>query len=79
MPSGPPELHEKYCNLGPHEGIGDANAITFLESKGYVLSGDWFWSHPEKKNYDLMSEEEYEALCYLCWEWDFGGLRPSLQ
>lgn len=82
MPSGPPELHEKFCKLGPHFmqgddqewGLGDANAQHFLESRGFILSPRWEWFHlnPEK-TYSTMSDDEAEAIYYLQVEWDFGG------
>jgi hypothetical protein len=38
MPSGPPELHEKWKD--------DGNAVAFLEKAGYKLSANWDWFKP---------------------------------
>lgn len=75
MPSGPPELHEKWCAFGPHEDNGDLNAQTYLKSKGYRLTRQWFWVKPNTEH--IPTEEEYSAINYLCWEWDFGGFEED--
>lgn len=64
MPSGPPELHAKWQS--------DFNATEYLEQRGYYLTHNWLWCKPRHDH--KMTEEEYEAICYLCWEWDYGGL-----
>lgn len=73
MPSGPPELHKKWCNAGPHEGQGDFNAMHFLRERGYTLTDTWFWKLPPGKT-DMPEGEEGEAMYYLQAEWDFGGV-----
>jgi hypothetical protein len=73
MPSGPPALHEKFCALDP-EGCGDRAAIAFLEACGYRLRRDWFWDAPKHGLPETPAESE--AINYLCWEWDFGGVKP---
>lgn len=74
MPSGPPELHEKWCDHGPNQS-GDANAIAFLEAAGYKLSRDWQWTLPSPGH--APTDEENSALDYLVLEWDFGRLDPK--
>lgn len=77
MPSGPPELHEKWSAYGP-SGCGDHNAMNFLQSRGFILSRKWEWFHPlQDKTLQTLEEDEYEAICYLVWEWDFGSFRPG--
>jgi hypothetical protein len=71
MPSGPPELHEKWTKRGPTE-AGDTNATLYLESRGYKMSQHWNWFKPSEDH--VPTEEEIEALNYLVWEWDYGGL-----
>lgn len=70
MPSGPPELHEKWSNAD--NGSGDFNAINYLKRAGYKLEG-WFWVKPTETH--EMTEEEQSAIHYLIVEWDFGGLK----
>ena len=74
MPSGPPELHEKWCAHGPYE-FGDWNAQRFLQDRGWVLGRNWHWTPPTPGHEE--TPEESEAINYLVWEWDFGGVLPS--
>lgn len=64
MPSGPPELHAKWKD--------DGNACRFLEAAGYKLRPEWLWDLPPGKTEDQVTAEEYEAMAYLVWEWDYG-------
>lgn len=73
MPSGPPELHEKWRKYGPHEDSGDSNAIKFLKDRGWQLGRDWFWTQPHQSH--VTTEDEASAIDYLVLEWDFGGIR----
>lgn len=71
MPSGPPELHAKWCALDPH-GCGDLAAQRFLQERGYrLLMPQWAWAPPADHT---PTEEEREAAFYLVAEWDFGGI-----
>lgn len=64
MPSGPPELREEF---------GDAaDAISFLEKRGYVLTREFRWRAPSPEREP--TAKELRAICYLVLEWDFGGL-----
>lgn len=69
MPSGPPELHEKWRKHGPYEG-GLANAVKYLEDRGFKLNRNWTWTAPDR----FLSTEESMAIDYLILEWDFGGI-----
>lgn len=71
MPSGPPELHEFWCNHGPTE-YGDLNAMKYLKDRGYKLTKKWSWVLPSK-GYEPRALDN-SAINYLCWEWDFGGI-----
>lgn len=62
MPSGPPELHEKWGD--------DASAMRFLKVRGWKLLRSWEWVKPSKAH--VITEEEHQALDYLILEWDFG-------
>lgn len=64
MPSGPPELHEKWQS--------DNVAGRYLEERGYTLVPGWEWKKPEGHE---PTEEEREAIFYLIAEWDYGGLQ----
>lgn len=72
MPSGPPELHEYWCNKDP-DGSGDWAAIRYLKSKNYTLLPTFFWVKPSPDH--VPTAEENMALNYLWWEWDFGGIK----
>lgn len=74
MPSGPPELHEKWCARDP-EGRGDMAAMGHLEAAGYKLGRDWHWTLPSPDH--VPTAEELSALDYLVLEWDYGWLAPS--
>jgi hypothetical protein len=71
MPSGPPELHEKFCALADDGMSGDSAAMRFLEGRGFKLTRQWTWVPPENHT---ITEEENEAIYYLIAEWDFGGI-----
>lgn len=71
MPSGPPELHEKFCAMDA-DGCGDLAAQVFLHERGYRLTEGWGWSLPSPDHVPTASE--IEAVNYLCWEWDFSGI-----
>ena len=64
MPQGPAHLHEKWQS--------DSNACKYLENRGYTLTRGYEWKLPSAEH--KPSAEELEAMNYLVWEWDFGGL-----
>lgn len=70
MPSGPPELHEKWCAAGDLG--GDGNAQKYLCDRGWTLLTTWQWREPTP-GYSP-TPEEISAINYLMWEWDFGGI-----
>lgn len=72
MPSGPPELHKKWCEAGPYPGDGNLNAQDYLKRQGYRLRKDWQWDKPTLDHQP--TEEEWSALDYLVVEWDFGSI-----
>lgn len=74
MPSGPPELHEEWCNRSP-TGDGDFEAMRYLRKRGYKLTDKWFWVAPSR--YHTPSAKENSAINYLMWEWDFGGVETE--
>ena len=47
----------------------DSEAITYLESQGFILGLDWNWRHPANRP---LTEREEDAVLYLMEEWDFG-------
>lgn len=54
----------------------DAEAIAFLESRGFVLRRNWLWELPSVGY--KSSHREADAILYLIEEWDFGGVvNPS--
>lgn len=70
MPSGPAELHQKWCDKDPH-GFGDLAAMAHLRKQGLILTDGWCWKAPAHYEPD---EEAKSAISYLMLEWDFGGL-----
>jgi hypothetical protein len=68
MPSGPPELHEKWKD--------DGNATEYLEKRGYTLTRQWEWIKPKDHE---PTDEEKEAIYYLIVEWDYGGLMSDAE
>jgi len=72
MPSGPPELHEYWCSKS--QDGGDFAAIKHLRSRGLTLTDRWEWRKPPEFEF---SEEDYRAINYLMWEWDFGGIEDA--
>jgi hypothetical protein len=75
MPSGPPELHAKWCALDPH-GNGDIAAITYLQQHGWRYNSRWEWIPPACRR-RRCPDEEAEAISYLIMEWDWGGIAPD--
>lgn len=80
MPSGPPELHEKWSNYyTDYEDermllCGDINACRYLKEQGFTLNRDWTWYHPKRPDLESLTEEEWSAIIYLIQEWDYGSL-----
>lgn len=70
MPSGPPELHEKWCNAGPYVGHGDSNALRLLAKGGLKPNRGGMFLIPAERT---LSGEEISALDYLAWEWDYAS------
>lgn len=59
MPSGPIELHEKW----EHDGNAwDALKTRFIDDRGIIRPKDGV----------VPTEEEWSAINYLCFEWDYG-------
>lgn len=67
MPSGPPELHQYWCDKDPI-GSGDTAAWEYLKSRGY-RDRKFVIYHPDPNHKE--SEEDAKAINYLCWEWDW--------
>ena len=77
MPSGPPELHRKWCQAGPWQGHGDSNALHYLEQQGFKPTRGGMFIIP---GMHVISEEESSALDYLWMEWDYAVERtPPLR
>lgn len=76
MPSGPSGLHQYWSAKGPYYEHGNWNAQKHLTDRGYILTPKWEWISP---TVDEPEEEDWSAINYLAWEWDFGGLTaPSI-
>jgi hypothetical protein len=69
MPSGPPELHEKWCGFGPFKGFGDSNALKYLRDRGLQDCRGVF-RIPRAR---VLTDEESSALDYLFMEWDYAS------
>lgn len=54
---------------------GTVTAERHLKIRGYTLTQHWFWIKPP--GLDEPSEDDWSAICYLCDEWDYGGLIPG--
>jgi len=50
---------------------GDTAAIDCLKKAGFVLTEQWTWIPPKDHE---PTEREWDAIDYLIFEWDFGGL-----
>jgi hypothetical protein len=74
MPQATEELRRKWATDGENGGVGEEKAIQFLQSHGYHLQRDWRWKLPDPKH--QITNAEYEAMCFLVDEWDFGGIAP---
>lgn len=70
MPSGPPDLHEKWCNFGPYSGLGDSNALHYLAERGLRPNQGGIFMIPHDR---ITTDEENSALDYLFLEWDYGS------
>lgn len=67
MPHASDRLRKRW---GTDGGVGPEKAQAFLESRGYVLTKQWCWTHPTHKKPD---KKECEAASFLFHEWDYGG------
>lgn len=70
MPSGPPTLHDKWCNAGPYIGYGDSNALHHLEQQGLKPNRGGMFMIPKDR---VLTDEDNSALDYLFMEWDYGS------
>ena len=68
MPSGPPELHRKWCDFGPYDGHGDSNALKYLADRGLKPNRGGVFVIPTQR---CLTGEENSALDYLFMEWDY--------
>jgi hypothetical protein len=60
------------------DAISDAGPMKFLTDAGYKLTRQWEWlPKPGVMKLDDMTQDEYDCLLFLIWEWDFGGLAPA--
>jgi hypothetical protein len=70
MPSGPPELHRKWCDHGPYIGHGDSNALYYLAQRGLKPTRGGVFYIPHGR---ALTDEENSALDYLFMEWDYAS------
>lgn len=78
MPQASEELRERmFERFGDH--ISEQGPIKFLQDAGYTLTPGFRWK-PKKgvTNLNDMTEDEYECLRFLVYEWDYGGLTLPL-
>ena len=64
MPQASADLRRKWGDEG---GAGDGKAIAFLEQHGWRQEGTGMWRAPSDRQ---PTDAEYEALTFLCDEWD---------
>jgi hypothetical protein len=68
-----PQATEEQRKLwGGRNGVGEDKAENFLQSHGYILQRNWTWKKPTPTH--TVTQEEYEAICFLIDEWDYGGI-----
>ena len=73
MPQASEELRTKWGGLG---GVGEDKAIAFLKAAGYKLRRDWLWVKPGPSY--APTNDEIEAMDFLIYEWDFGGITTEI-
>ena len=74
MPQASDELRARMKERFGDE-VDEDGSIKFLEAAGYKLTPRWTWlPKPGVKNYNEMTDLEFECLTFLIDEWDFGGL-----
>lgn len=64
MPQATDELRAKFPGWEPE-------ASDHLYSRGFKMTPDFSWIMPEGHE---MSERDWDAIDYLFFEWDFGGI-----
>jgi hypothetical protein len=69
MPQASEELRKLW---GGSDGVGEDKAEKFLKSHGYKLRRDWRWELPTSNH--SITDDEFDALCFLVDEWDYGGI-----
>lgn len=73
MPQASEEDRDRAEQLFGHR-ISDEGPIAYLETRGWVLTGDYCWRKPSK-HYDPTDSELF-AISFLIDEWDYGGIEP---
>lgn len=71
----PQASEEQRAKWGTDGGAGDEKAIAYLEGKGFKLTRQFFWVKPWP--YYILTNDDREAMSFLCDEWDFGWLAPN--
>lgn len=71
MPQASDDLRDIMDHLFMNGGISDKEPTEFLESRGYVLLGNWTWRLPHPDH--CMTEKEELCIRFLRDEWDYGG------
>lgn len=62
MPQAPQRLRDKF----EHDGI----AHDLLTSHGFTCGRDFCYRPPKLEH--ILTDEEIDAIDYLCYEWDYG-------
>jgi hypothetical protein len=74
MPQATDELRARMNQLFG-DPVDDAGPISFLEKRGFVLTSAFEWRLPPGvKTWAELTTDEQNCICFLCDEWDFGGV-----
>jgi len=74
MPSATDALRER-MNYLFGDPLDDSGPVGFLQKRGFKLINTWDWRPPEGINkWSDLSADERDCICFLCDEWDFGGV-----
>lgn len=69
MPQASNELRARW---GGFQGVGEDKAEAFLTDHGFILTDHWSWISPKPEV--EVTEDEWSAMDFLVYEWDYGWL-----
>ncbi len=73
MPQATKELQDRW--MTKEDPTGDRTAEAYLNERGFILTDSWTWIVPHAN--EELTDDEYSAIAFLVYEWDYGDLASA--